>query len=71
MDHATFERDAVNRAVVPGQRVRLTGEAARVVPPRQGGECEPQIELVRQGDQVRAIDIRCTCGKRIYLTCEY
>jgi hypothetical protein len=71
MNHAAFKRDATSQMVVPGQRVRLTGEAARVVPPRQPGDCEPTIELVRDGEQIRAIDIRCACGKRIYLQCEY
>lgn len=70
MDTA-FERDAASRSVVSGQRVRLTGEAARVLPPRAPGDCEPQVELVRDGGQIRAIDIRCSCGKRIYLVCEY
>jgi hypothetical protein len=71
MEHATFERDAASRAVIPGTQVRITGEAARVVPPRQPGDCEPRIDLVRDGDQIRAIDIRCACGKRIYLECQY
>lgn len=71
MNHAAFKRDATNQSVVPGQRVRLSGEAARVVPPRPPGDCEPHVELVRDGGHVRAIDIRCACGKRIYLQCEY
>ena len=71
MEHAAIERDAANRGVISGTQVRLTGETARVVPPRQPGDCEPRIDLVRNGDQIRAIDIRCSCGKRIYLECEY
>lgn len=71
MDNAVYERDATNRAVIPGKQVRLTGEATRVVPPRQPGDCEPRIDLIRDGGQIRAIDIRCACGKRIYLECEY
>jgi hypothetical protein len=71
MDHTTFERDGAIRAVVPGKQVRVTGEATRVTPPRQPGECEPQIDLIRNGGQIRAIDIRCACGSRIYLECEY
>lgn len=70
MDNMTFDREIASRAVVPGAQVRLTGEAARVIPPRPPGECEPQIDLVREGNRIRAIDIRCSCGKRIYLECE-
>lgn len=71
MDYAGIERDTTNRALIPGSQVRLTGEPARVVPPRQPGDCEPQINLIRDGGQIRAIDIRCSCGKRIYLECDY
>jgi hypothetical protein len=71
MDHVTIERDAASRGVIPANQVRLTGETARVVPPGQPGDCEPQINLVGDGTQIRAIDIRCSCGKRIYLECDY
>jgi hypothetical protein len=71
MEHAARERDATNRAVISGNQVRLTGETTRVAPPRQPGDCEPRVDLVREGGQIRAIDIRCACGKRIYLECEY
>jgi hypothetical protein len=71
MEQATFEREPVSRSIIPGKQVRLTGESARVIQPRPAGDCEPLIELVREGNQVRAIDIRCSCGKRIYLECEY
>jgi hypothetical protein len=32
---------------------------------------EPRIELIREGDLIRAIDVTCSCGKRIRLVCEY
>lgn len=70
MEKAVFERDTTIRSLIPGTQVRLTGEATRVIPPRQPGECEPRVDLVREGGQIRAIDIRCSCGKRIYLVCE-
>lgn len=71
MERATAERDARNRAVISGTHVHLTDEAARVILPPQSGDCTPRVELVRSGDQVRAIDIICSCGKRIHLECEY
>ena len=71
MEHATSERGSLGRAVIPGTQVRVSAEAARVEPPRHPGDCEPRIDLIRDGNQIRAIDIRCGCGKRIYLECEY
>jgi hypothetical protein len=32
---------------------------------------QPLIELVREGDVVRAIDVTCPCGCRIRVLCEY
>ena len=71
MNHETASRrDATNQAVVPAERVRVSGEAARVMPPRRADKCEPQVEIVRDGATIQAIDIRCTCGRRVYLRCE-
>lgn len=71
MEHATSERSGAGRAVIPATQVRVSTEPARVEPPRHAGDCEPRIDLIRDGDQIRAIDIRCGCGKRIFLQCEY
>lgn len=60
----------IARAVVPGRCVRLSGETARVVIPRPAGG-EPHIELVREGNLIKAIDVTCTCGQRIRLRCVY
>ena len=59
------------QAIVPGQCVRLTGETARVTIPGQANSAGPTIELIRDGDVVRAIDVTCACGKRIRLKCVY
>ncbi|HZT79873.1 MAG TPA: hypothetical protein VFA26_06615 [Gemmataceae bacterium] len=71
-----MERDggevAVTRAVVPGRCVRLSGEAARVLVPGGHAACaEPRVEVLREGDVIRAIDVTCPCGQRIRLRCEY
>jgi hypothetical protein len=58
-------------ALVPAPQVRLSAERTRVVIPHQGHLAEPVIELVREGDVVRAIDITCCCGQRYRLLCEY
>jgi hypothetical protein len=46
---------------------------ARVTVPVPGHECrqEPRVELIREGDVIRAIDISCPCGRRLRVLCEY
>jgi hypothetical protein len=58
-------------AVVPHQRVVSNGTHAKVRIPAGGVSDEPRIELIREGDLIRAIDVTCSCGKRIRLVCEY
>jgi len=61
----------VTRALVPGRCVRLSGETARVKVPRHGLPAEPRVEVVREGETIRAIDVTCSCGQRIRLHCVY
>ncbi len=65
-----LEEEPAARAVVPGRHVRLSGETARVVIPRPAAG-EPHIELIREGNVIRAIEVTCTCGQRIRLRCVY
>lgn len=57
--------------VVPGHCIRLTEEPARVGVPQNGHASDPQVEVIREGDIIRAIDITCSCGQRIRLRCDY
>jgi hypothetical protein len=68
MDEA---RAATGSLVVPAARVRVTGEAVRIGPPPKAGEPEPKVEVVREGDAIRAIHITCTCGEKIAIRCDY
>lgn len=61
----------VSQGVVPAQCVRMTGEIARVAAHSRGSTGEPLVELIRDADAVRAIDVTCTCGRRIRLNCVY
>lgn len=55
--------------VIPGHQVRWREESASVhVPCVPEGE-EPEIMLIREGDEVRAIEVVCTCGKRTRIKC--
>jgi hypothetical protein len=60
-----------SRSVVPGRCVQVSGETARVGVPGAANLSEPRVELIRQGDVIQAIDVTCTCGKRIRLRCVY
>ena len=72
MRHPTSsENGYVSQGVVPAECVRMTGETARVAAHLRGATCEPLVELIRDGDTVRAIDVTCTCGRRIRLRCVY
>jgi hypothetical protein len=67
-----IEGEYVTRGVVPGRKVLVSDESARVVIPRpEAPACAPQIELVRDGDVIQAIDVTCTCGQKIRLRCVY
>ena len=58
-------------AVIPGQHVVLTGTSARVRIPAQGTAAAPIVDLVREGDVIRAIDVTCVCGSKLRLVCDY
>jgi hypothetical protein len=69
---AQAEDDEVGRGVIPGRLVRVSGEPARVGAPTAGPPAgQPQIEMIKDGDILRAIDVVCACGKRIRLRCVY
>ena len=58
-------------AVITAEHVHVTDEPARVGRPQGSTKRELQVELIREGDIVRAIDITCSCGERIRLRCDY
>jgi hypothetical protein len=66
-----YEKAAEQQGVVPSQRVRLLDEAAWVGAPGQPAATEPQVQLLREGSTVKAIDVVCTCGQHIRLRCVY
>jgi hypothetical protein len=57
--------------VVPARHVRLGGEATPIPACRAGTETEPQVQLIREGDVIVAIDLTCSCGRRVRLCCVY
>jgi hypothetical protein len=64
--------DEIIKAVIPGRLVRVSDESARVGAPGSSAPAgQPRVEMVREGDLLRAIDVVCGCGKRIRLRCVY
>lgn len=58
-------------AIVPGHRVIQTTEVARIGGPHVHSQQQPTVELVREGDVVKAIDVTCSCGEKFRLWCSY
>jgi len=57
--------------VIPASHIRMLGEPLPVGALRETPCPEPQVNVIRDGDVVRAIEVVCTCGKRIVLDCVY
>ncbi len=67
---------AAAQPVLPAHRVIQTSETARVGSSHPGGaghhaSSEPTIDLVREGDLVKAIDVTCSCGEKFRIWCSY
>ena len=65
------EGEPLRWAVIPGSSVRVSEETAPVGAPRSAPVGAPHVELIRDGDVIRAIDVTCSCGQRIRLRCSY
>jgi hypothetical protein len=65
------EPESGSRTLVPGHCVRLSPDAARVVIPGSQGSHEPRVEIIREGDVIKIIELTCTCGQRMRLRCDY
>ncbi len=62
---------ALPHVVLSGNRVRQTDETALVGAPRQAGEHGVTVELLKEGDLVKAIDVTCGCGQKTRVWCVY
>ena len=57
--------------VIPASHIRLGAEPVALCIPGLHPAEQPHVNLIREGDVVRAIEIVCTCGERIVLNCVY
>lgn len=56
--------------VVPRNQVCTAHDVIRVGPD-QVKASSPRVELIRDGDVVRAIEVVCSCGERTTIRCDY
>lgn len=64
--------DDKGQRVVPAGRVRDSGVRVKLsIPGHEAAAAEPVLEVIREGGVVRAIDILCSCGRRIRVVCDY
>lgn len=66
-----LEAEVVHSGVVASRCVRVGNDAARVTVGRQTAAAQPQVEVIRDGDVIQAIDVICACGQRIRVRCQY
>ena len=62
---------AMPHVVLSGSRVRQSDETTLVGVPRQADEHGTTVELVKDGNVVRAIDVTCSCGQKTRVWCVY
>jgi hypothetical protein len=62
---------ATPTCVIPANHVRQAEQVVRVAVPRPGPNGEPTVEVVREGEVIRAVDVTCGCGQTIRLLCRY
>lgn len=60
-----------SRNVIAARAVRLAAEPVRIRIPGQPAPAEPDVQVLRNGDEVEAIEVTCTCGKHIRLDCVF
>lgn len=61
-----------------GQRGRIirasnlpASESASVAIPAGPGHRQTEVNLIREGDIIREIEVTCSCGEVLHLICEY
>lgn len=64
-----FVRD-VPPAILPAHRIVQTSEVARIGGPHVA-HGQPKVDLVRDGEIIKAIDVTCSCGETIRIWCSY
>lgn len=62
---------ALPHVVLSGNRVRQSDETTLVGVPRQGVGHGATVELVKEGDVIKAIDVTCGCGQKTRVWCVY
>jgi hypothetical protein len=71
-DRANFQATIVSQ---PGQAQKFqaaeSSHSASPAPAARNSQCEPRVNIQRDGDRVTGIHIQCSCGQVIDLACVY
>jgi hypothetical protein len=59
------------RNIFAGDRVKVDPIAKPIAVPHGGSHDSMQVQLIREGSVVRAIEITCSCGQQLRLDCQY
>jgi hypothetical protein len=57
--------------VVPAPKVQVIQGHARIGNPAAVPAKTPQVEAIRDGNTIVAIDVICSCGERTRIVCDY
>lgn len=68
---APFQTSGPTRSrVIRGTAIN-TSEPRSVVIPTGAGHQQTEVNLIREGDVVREIEVTCSCGEILRLICQY
>lgn len=57
--------------IIPGRFIGPCQEAEVVGVPAPAEEESSRIEVIREGDYIRAIEVTCACGRKTRIRCDY
>lgn len=61
----------VLRNIFAGDRVKVEPVARPIAVPSTNEHEEMQVQVIREGSVVKAIEITCSCGQQLRLDCQY
>ncbi|MCX7665320.1 MAG: hypothetical protein N2112_07235 [Gemmataceae bacterium] len=70
-----FTKSAMERTILSGDAIRLAEEPAIIGRPvalaKPAPKHEVKLELIREGDVVRVIELTCSCGEKHRIRCDF
>lgn len=72
-----FSKSAMERTILSSAAIRLAEEPAIIgrpmalAKPAPAPKHEVKLELIREGDVVRVIELTCSCGEKHRIRCDF